>query len=197
MALSNWDTFAVDQDGKPCSGTFNSPLGVQVAFYKNWLYVRDEVAWQEGGSYVKPTVMEIQEGSFKYKDIRVFAKRGPQNGIYAAITSTKYPPNEMFVAMVGIGCYGYGGPQDEDGYEGWLGVLPESVDYLRKVIDEALEEFAISPRVKDISLDNGTRFNQGDAYFSAHLGSETPATKPGEAGETIMSKIINTMKEKK
>ena len=59
MALSNWDTFAVDEKGEPTDGRFTSALGVEVEIYKNWLYVRDEQAWRDGGRFVSPTVMSM------------------------------------------------------------------------------------------------------------------------------------------
>lgn len=124
MALSNWDTLAVDHTGKPCRGLFTSPKGISVEFYKNWLYVRDPKAWHEGSSYVKPTIMQISHGSLTYGDVQIEAIRGPKNGIYALVYSTQYPDyridegkvsitegsklkDPVTTGMVGIGCYGF------------------------------------------------------------------------------------------
>jgi hypothetical protein len=149
MALSNWDTLAVDENGESTNGVFISKLGVSVEFYKNWLYVRDEKAWQDGGRFVSPTVMQIEEGTLSYKDVNIVARRGPQNGVYAVIQTTIYPPtitedcskckvkakayrheascpdfvDTKYVVMVGCGVYGYSG-------EEWVGVTDDSKKFL-------------------------------------------------------------------
>lgn len=117
MALSNWDTLAVNEKGESIGGSFKSPGGVTVEFYKNWLYVRDPKAWDKSSGYTKPTIMQVNSGDFSYKDIHIMAVRGPKGGIYAAVWTSKYqeqskekgapyiPP--IVTGMVGIGCYGF------------------------------------------------------------------------------------------
>lgn len=128
MALSNWDTLAVNEKGEATNGIFQSPLGVIVEIYKNWLYIRDEKAWEEGGGYTKPTVMQVQEGHFRYKDVTVDAIRGPKDGVYCVVHTERFKPeldskerykpeNVERLAMIGIGCYGF----DNDTGD-WLGV---------------------------------------------------------------------------
>jgi hypothetical protein len=90
MALSNWDTMAVNAKGEPTNGVFTSKLGVTVEIYKNWLYLRDEKAWQEGGRFVKSTVGQIESGVLTYKDVSIVAKRGPQGGVYCVVKSERY-----------------------------------------------------------------------------------------------------------
>ncbi len=116
MALSNWDTLAIDHEGKSTNGVFISPLGVQVEIYKNWLYVRDEKAWQEGGSYIEPTIMHINEGNLHYKDVDILAKRGPQKGIYVLVYSG-WEHSNTFVAMAGSGVSGYQYPPSPCGHD--------------------------------------------------------------------------------
>lgn len=90
MALSNWETLAVNAKGEPINGVFVSKLGVSVEFYKNWLYVRDPKGWLEGGHFIEPTVMKVESCELAYKDVRIIAKRGPQDGIYAVIYSQRF-----------------------------------------------------------------------------------------------------------
>jgi hypothetical protein len=159
MALSDWDTMAVDAEGRPTSGLFVSRLGVEVEIYKNWLYIRDPKAWHEGGPFVEPTVAQVSSGSLTYKDVRIEAKRGPKRGIYCVVTSKRYdyaplkgckhcgaksargkdkaryhaPACPMvFAAMLGIGCYAYEGMK-------FVGVTKTEVRFLRDWIHESRE----------------------------------------------------------
>lgn len=229
MALSNWDTLALNEKGESTNGVFTSPLGVTVEIYKNWLYVRDPKAWQEGGSYVHPVVMEVQKGSFHYKDVQIEAIRGPKNGIYCVVSCTRYQdqpkatpedPKPAYVppivtAMVGIGCYGYGGEYgdewigiddtEKDFLAGWLqGHATEQVTMFSSSYDPKTKEWVkgkevmetvshnFDKAIRDIPFGNALRFNQGDAYFAKNLDFELPATKPGEAQPTIMSQMLKS-----
>jgi hypothetical protein len=211
MALSDCDTPALDEKLEATNGVFVSPLGVQVEVYKNWLYVRDEKAWQEGGGFVKHTVMQINAGDLHYKDLQFRAVRGPQNGVYAVVWATQYqdqvegedykPP--IVTGMVGIGVYGYYGDE-------WVGVEDESlkwfVDTLRKkesetlrIGDQAVETESYVLDVPDVfrELDFGKslRFNQGDMFFAKELGVPLQASAPGEAQDSILSRAFTLMEE--
>jgi len=133
MALSNWDTFAVNEKGESVDGSFVSPHAVVVDIYKNWLYVSDEKAWEEGGGFVRPVVMEIQEGHIRYKDMHIYAVRGPQQGIYCAVWIPRYvvkrvTGKDKILAVFGCGVYGY----EEDGE--FVGVKQESLEFLKNMI---------------------------------------------------------------
>lgn len=153
MTLSNWDTLSIDQNGKPTNGIFKSPLGIRVAIYKNWLYIHDNKAYEKGGLYVEPIVMEIQEGDLIYKDISIFAKRGPQSGIFCVVYVPTWAHEGEFIAMIGAGVCGF-----ED--EKWIGVNSESLDFLKNMVagDEIPDE------LKNIDLSGALRFNQGHGY---------------------------------
>lgn len=210
MALSNWDTLALDLDSKPISGGFESPSGVYVEFYKNWLYVHDKKGWHEHKSFSEPVVAEIYEGSLAYKDVQIEAVRGPQNGVYAVIMSGY---DDSLKGVVGCGVSGY-----ED--HKWVGVKDESVKFLHDFInhyermtrDEALHEvktvggrseseqcfeeliamwmqpeYDFDEKVRAVKLDCALRYNQGDAYFARHLDFEIPATEPGKSEPPLIS----------
>jgi hypothetical protein len=149
------------------------------------LYVRDEKAWEDGGAFVKPTVMEIQEGDIVYKDTSIFAKRGPQGGIFSVVyVPTWYSRSDgIFTAMIGAGVYGFDG-------EDWVGMNDESMRFLQNLLksDEAPGE------LKKLDLSKALRFNQGDAYFADKFGNDIPATEIGKAEPTTMSKILDNMK---
>lgn len=125
MALSNWDTFALNEKGEPISGLFVSPLGVEVEIYKNWVYIRDEKAWTEDCGFTNNTVMHIDSGDFRYKDVCVLAIRGPQHGVCVAAYHNNWN-DKILTGMVGIGCYGFN-ETDE-----WVGVTEDSVKFLRE-----------------------------------------------------------------
>lgn len=198
MALSNWDTFVVDEQGKPCRGRLVSFAGVEVEFYKNWLYIRDEKAWDEKDGWAKPYVAEIQQGEVHYKDVQITAIRGPKNGVYAVIESTgNYPTEEERKAgkkpdrriLIGVACYGFG-DNDE-----WVGVQPADIAFLKEWVHGLAEDSfpRFVDEVRAIPLDAGLRFNQGDAFFADHLGDDIPATKPGEAETPVMGRICAAM----
>lgn len=165
MALSNWDTLAVDENGNSTNGVFISPLGVSVEFYKNWLYIRDAKGWQDGGRFVEPTVMQVEHGTLSYKDIGIIAIRGPQNGVYAVVQTTIYAPSltedctkckskakdfsherecpnfvdTKHLVMIGCGVYGYSG-------EEWVGVTDDSKKFLGDWIGKASQDEIPMPR---------------------------------------------------
>lgn len=90
MALSNWDLLAVNQDGETVSGNINHS-GVRIEIYKNWLYIHHPEAWIEGGgSFVKPVVMQINDGDIHYGGWTIKARRGPQRGVFVVAYSPQY-----------------------------------------------------------------------------------------------------------
>src|SRR3990167_4005838 len=118
MALSNWDTLAINHLGESTNGVFVSPQKLSVSIRKNWLVVVDEV-----GKHLA----DIQYGEITIKDTHIVAIRGPQQGIYAAVFSGY---EEKAVGMLCIGVYGFIKDQ-------WVGVQQESVDWF---IDKLHEE---------------------------------------------------------
>lgn len=185
MALSNWDTLAIDLDSKPIAGSFTSPLGVQVAFYKNWLYVYDAKAWRKDSGYSEPCVMNVNEGELVYLDVQIRAIRGPQQGVFAVVTSgSSY--GKTLQGMVGCGVYGF---KDET----WVGVNEESVKFLRHYLDTT-DEF--DQKIRGVKLDGALRYNQGDMYFAANAGMDPQATKPGDAKEPQINKMIRGLHAK-
>ncbi len=191
MALSNWDTLALNKEGKPTNGVFKSTQGIMVSIYKNWLYVEDKDAWRDEDAFVEPIVMEIQEGRLTYKTIQILAKRGPQNGIYCVVYTLPYrDEKEKFNLMAGIGCYGFDGDK-------WVGVEPASVEYMAKLctndgeLFEAADWMEVEEALHNIDFSKALRFNQGDAFFAIHGGVSTPASKVGKAEEPVIMKVID------
>ncbi|MGH9462244.1 MAG: hypothetical protein ACRD1X_13560 [Vicinamibacteria bacterium] len=184
MALSNWDTLAVDEKGEPSDGRFTSPLGVEVEIYKNWLYVRDEKAWRDGGHFVEPTIMSIDHGQLIYCDVSIYAVRGPKNGIYLAVwTGYAHEPN--WKAMVGIGLYGYDDRR-------WIGVQAADIRYL----EVQLKADAVPQELGALDFAKAVRFNQGDRYFAEKVRLEPPSTPPGASEDPLLNQLIDDMKKK-
>lgn len=197
MALSNWDTLALTHDGAASDGSFTSPLGIQVEFYKNWLYIRDPKGWRAGGHYLEPTVAEVTSGRLVYQDVTIEVLRGPQNGVYAVVWSG-HKHDGSIRGIVGCGVSGYDG-------ETWTGVLPASLAWWRERLTETeravLEYDGERHEYDDPVLDvpdvfrkldwsGAVRFNQGDAYFAARLGGPLPATVPGAADDPMLMRAL-------
>lgn len=198
MALSNWDTLALDHENKPTSGSLMSTVsGVEVEIYKNWIYIHDEKAWQDGEAFSKPIVMSIECGEVRYKDICILAFRGPQSGIYVLVWVEGHA--QVTVGMLGIGVYGY------DDSNKWIGVLKSSLDwfktevlYKRESIDSDSEYLHEIPDFfRSLDLTSSVRFNQGDMYFAEKAGLPVQATPPEEVEEPHLHRILDAMKEMK
>jgi len=189
MALSNWDTMAVDKPPPFRERYLTSPLGVSVSIYKNWLYVRDAHAWQEGGAFIEPTVMEVQEGNLCYKDLKILAFRGPQEGVYVAAWSG-WTHLGTLKGMVGCGVYGYEG-------ETFVGVQSASAAWLQERLTGDEYRHKVPKELRNVLLSKSEldRFNQGDAFFAKHLGVDTPATGLGEVGPPVLEQALKEIKK--
>lgn len=185
MALSNWDTLAVDHKKQSTNGVFVTPLGVRVEVYKNWLYVHDEAVQKNNDPYSGDVVMEVQEGKFTYRDLDIKAVRGPNDGIYA-LCWTGYHDDVEFMLATGI--YGY---HDRTGE--WIGVQEENIELLRTIYRKWAREYLPNKRIeKDPFPENPLRFNQGDAFFADNLDGVTlPATTPGDTQDPLIMQSLN------
>jgi hypothetical protein len=191
MALSNWDTIAWDENGKPTNGAFVSPQGVVVTIYKNWIHVSElKKAHDEAGSMI------VNSGSLRYKDVEFYAFRGPQQGVYAIVWTGHGSKEQPYRVMFCAGVYGYeqrerlSGNDADDREPKFEGVRDDSLFSFHMRIQEAARDNEIPAAFGNIFPDKPLRFNQGDAYFAHHLGHETPATGPGEAQPTTMSEVV-------
>lgn len=108
MAQSNYDQLAIDVSGKKVEcATYVSPAGVGVQIYKNWVYVLDENAWRNDSQFVRPVVMQVNQGLLVYRDTTIFVMRGPLEGAYVGAYNYKYPRrgDPRLTGMIGIGVY--------------------------------------------------------------------------------------------
>jgi len=191
MALSNWDTLSIDHNSKPINGKIKSKMGVQVEIYKNWLYINDKDGWTDG-NYIKPIVGEIHAGALTYKDVVIYAERGPQDGIYCIVGTPAWADeqeSEKLNLMVGIGCYGF------DGYRGdrWTGVTEVAVDFLIGMVRLSANHrllWAHKESLQDINFKQAQRFNQGDKYIADNLKLDMPISKVGESEEPIIRQMF-------
>lgn len=205
MALSNWDTLAINQDNDSVSGYMKTEDGVTAEIRKNHLIVE----------FGEERIV-IENGNLSYHDLSISAVRGPQGGIYIAC----WERWEYKKFIVGCGVYGF---DDSD----WVGVKQESLDFLHKFItdqhpiwtQEEIDEmvasvpeehreqmlegmtgdknvsYTLSKEIAAIDVYKGSRFNQGDAYFAQRAGADIPATKVGEAEEPILTQAFKEDKE--
>lgn len=183
MALSDWDTLAFDELGQSTNGVFTTPLGVHAEFYKNWLYISDEAAWTEEGGFTKPTIMQVNAGDLRYRDLSIRAVHGPWNGIYAVCWSGYVNLSGMpFTSMAGISCYGW----DDDT---WVGVSVNPIKFMRAWLRRAFHAHDLSEAMREVQLDKMLRFNQGDRYICKYLNRELPRSYPGDAESPIISEL--------
>ena len=119
MALSNWDTLAFGNDGKPCNGILEGFDGQSAEIYKNWVYIHDHKGWHEGCGYSKPVIAEVSFGNISLAGFHITARHGPQNGIFVYVECVKYTDKDIAGKketvcnrrrMAGIGCYGFSDP---------------------------------------------------------------------------------------
>jgi hypothetical protein len=192
MALSNWDTLAVNEKKESTNGVFQTPLGVKVEIYKNWLYVHDKAIAKENDPYVDDVVMEIQEGELTYRDLHVKAIRGPNDGIYAVCWFHQYENKkkpDRFEFMLGTGIYGF------DDKENWVGVTQFNINVLISLFKTWTEEDGYRFKDVDPFAKNPRRFNQGDAFFNDNLeDAYIPPTPPGEAEEPVLLQALKGQK---
>ena len=193
MALSNWDTFALDKDGKSVVGRIISPLGIVIEIYKNWLYVRDERAWIDGGSFVEPTIMEIQEGIITYLDTKIYARRGPKYGIYCVVKCTDRSDKDykkwIDTYMFGIGCSGFKGDR-------YVGVEPRDVEFLMRFVRRINRDHLFDDKtILTLDTSKGLRYNQGDGFFQDATGQKSTGTKPGEAEDPWLIQMLVGQKD--
>jgi len=252
MALSNWDTLAFNHQGKSTFGRFEGKKKNAIEIYKNWAYIHSPSMWVDGGSYCKPVIAQISEGSLILCDFEITAKRGPQNGIFifARVFDSK-PKKGKYTYFAGIGCSGYvdkieeilaklGRPQDYDEnwcsgsssgpneptihyienletrehivywdenkkgkYDygnDWVGVKKETLEEFFKWLDSLVESEYDTDMKKWIARCKKSkkfRYNQGNAFFTAHAGLGLEATEVGKARTPVIMKIIDGIPTKK
>jgi hypothetical protein len=117
MSSGNWTGWTVDLAGKCRNGPFATQYGIQVEIYKNYVQLR--FAGWEG------PVLEMWEGHVEIGGFRLWANRGPQNGVYVVTTDFV----DEYAGMVGCGVYGW--TEDADGDAAWVGLKPSSEQYLK------------------------------------------------------------------
>jgi len=194
MALSNWDTFAVDVTGA-CDGGFAASQGdVSVEIYKNWLSVRSPSLWHEGCGFSEPVVATVEEGRLKIGAVQMLARRGPSDGVYCCLWESVYGRDGegnllpgITRTMAGIGIYGF---VDEE----WVGVTDEHLTFLAAMIREGLASYDLPREFAELDLGAGRRFNQGDVFFAGVFGVETPTAEVGDPGQPLFDDALEGFK---
>jgi len=187
MALSNWDTFAINEKNDSCRGEFISPLGVKVKVYKNWLSVEDKVAWRKGSGYIEPVVMKIYTSEIEYMDVNIISE-------YQYQYTEEYGADDDFNRT--LFCIWSGWCWDNT-IKGIVGICKfddiqkEDIEALRVFLNKSDNRYERIPNIfKNINLSKGKRYNQGDMFFHETLGTDTQCTVPGEAKLTVFEKLI-------
>ena len=203
MALSNWDAMAMNEEGAPIAARWRSRAGVEVEIYKNWIYVRDEKAWQKESQFIKPTVMHVTHGFLVYKDVNIASIRGPQMGIFAVVwsgASYAKPTDEDYEIRRVRGMAGCGVvAADDDG--ACVGLTPDTMKWWLDTLmrkergDEVATDqwyWADVPDVfRAIDWSKALRYNQGDEFLADHgVGDGVHATPPGQAEPPLMSRML-------
>lgn len=130
MAASNYSTLMVDGLGNPLH-RFKSTCGVFVQIYKDFVDVFDCKAWRNTTGWKNHMVMRVTEGRLDYQDVSLAVRRGPQEGIYAAVwigSWINFP----------VGFVGYG-VEAHDARGRWVGATRRSVAWFARILrDEKL-----------------------------------------------------------
>lgn len=182
MALSNYDTFAMNEMGKSCKGEFVSPLGIKVKVYKDCLHVEDEFGWQKEGVFREPTVMDINISCLVYKDVNIICTQRP----------TKHCDNTTLFCV-------WNGWECDNTMNGIVGVCqfgniqPDAIKELHEaLISNFNSDYYIIPELfKLIDLSKGKRFNQGDMCFHDKIGTDKQCTLLGKSKNTTFGKIFS------
>jgi hypothetical protein len=74
----------------------------------------------------------------------------------------------------------------------WIGVLPESVSYLKGFVQEHVREHGTDlwAELAQIPWDQAERCNQGDLFFETALGAAAEITAPGDAGDPLLIQAL-------
>jgi hypothetical protein len=74
----------------------------------------------------------------------------------------------------------------------WVGVLPDSVKYLKGFVQEHLREHGadLYPELAEIPWDQAERCNQGDLWFENVLGAAATSSVPGDAEEPLLNQAL-------
>jgi hypothetical protein len=191
MALSNWDTLAINRDGHATTGDLTTPKGVVVEIYKNWIHITDNKTKFPDGA---PLSFSIDHGKITYRDLNVYAERGPQDGVFLIAWWSDWQeapePKIIWDGIVAVGCYGFSGDE-------WIGVEEESVKFLSEMIERAHQEFVINDYMfASIDFTNAIRYNQGDAYFAQKGFVEGGiGTRVGEVEQPVMIQMLKNEKK--
>ena len=181
MALSNYDTFAMNHKGESCRGEFVSPLGIKVKAHKDWLYVEDNFGWRKKCGYSEPTVMEINSSRLIYKDVNIACtqrstKRCDITTLFCIWSGWEHENNMS--GIVGVCQYG--------------NIQPDAIGELHKTLIENFDcEYCTIPEIfKTLDLSKGMRFNQGDMFFHDKIDTDKQCTVPGEAKNTMFGQLL-------
>lgn len=107
MALSNWDTMAFDENGKPCSGIVTNADGSMVEIYRNYLYVHSPKMWRLSGGYRKSVIAEMMDGDIELSGFHIIAKRSDTQNAVFVFCKHSYTAENGYKYFGGIGCSGY------------------------------------------------------------------------------------------
>ena len=127
MALSNWDTLAINNSGKGCNGEVKGKLA-SLEIYKNWAYIHSKKMWNEDTGYVKDVIAQINSGNLYLGGLNIQAIRHEsQNSIFVFVDAGTYNKKRHDNFFAGIGCYAYYSKVDE--YLNWKGIELKYADY--------------------------------------------------------------------
>lgn len=112
MALSDYETLAVNEKAEPCYGEMESFTNSTLEIYKNWLYVRDPKKHHKGCEYTNNVIAQINSGNINISDFEIISTRVKRQGAifvfartFKTISTKPYRCRRKVFA--GIGCRGY------------------------------------------------------------------------------------------
>ena len=148
-------------------------------------YLKDK-DWNKVGDW--HPVMQIFDSKMSYRDVDIVSKF--INHTIYVVTWCGYDYDKSTKGMVGIGTMGH----DVKGQ--YVGVTAKQLIRLKKFLNEKSIVYSVEiPQVlKNLDLQKGKRFNQGDKFFSKTIGTDIQCSSIDEAKEPIFSQFIKNMK---
>lgn len=164
MALSNWDTFAMNEKSKSCEAIFKSPRGVVVKAYKNWLHIEDGTSHQNNNNISTSVIMTMYSGEITFRDTNIicsFQEDENDEDMNRTLFCIWNPDYETKITKGICGICQFGD------------INHESIDCLQKFLASTdYINFGIPNEFINLDLSKGRKYNQGDMFFHKELDTE-------------------------
>lgn len=180
MSLSDWDTLAVDERGRPCNGVSEpSPAGLVVEPHEGRLRLTGPGLWTPACLNPAPILGVVTSGTLSLYDATVLVAPG-RGGLEAGIAWATYflALDGALRAIVGVSRRGRT-RQAPGGTAQWLAVEAADVRHLQRRLAQWRDAGRLPVVLTTLCFDGALRYNQGDAFLASQMGHAHANTPPG------------------